>query len=82
VFPGGQRASSDELAVALTILAGLGALVAIRRGVKGLPGVELAGSTLSAVEFTGYLFVVGGTLRVLTTRFPDSAFARAVNFIY
>jgi hypothetical protein len=82
IFPGGTSPSSDEVAVATVILGGLGVLYLIRKGVKGLGPVELVGSTLSAIEFAGYLVVVGGTIRVITTRYPENPLARALSFVY
>lgn len=82
IFPGGASPSSDEVAVAAVIVGGLVILWGIRKGVKGLGPIELAGSTLSAVEFLGYLMVVGGTVRVVSHRYPDSPLSRALGFVY
>jgi hypothetical protein len=82
ILPGGMQPSGSEVAVAGVILGGAALLWALRRGLKGLGPVELAGSTLSGLEFFGYLMVVGGTIRVLQTQFPDNPVLAAINFIY
>lgn len=82
IFPGGAQPGSTEITMALLVLGSMAALYGIRRGVKGLGPVELAGSTLSAAEFAAYLIVVGTILRLVTIQWADRPIGKALSFIY
>ena len=81
VIPGMSN-SGSELSVALVILGGLGTLYAIRKGLVGIGDLRLTGSTIGAIEWLAYAAVVGGSLRVAQTQFPDSEILKALAFVY
>ena len=76
------NAGSETLAVATVIGAGLVTLTLLRKGLGGLGDFQLRASTLGAVEWLAYAAVVGGTIRVLQTNYPDSKIVNALGFVY
>ena len=81
-LPGVSNDAGSELAVALVIAGGLGTLYAIRKGLVGIGDLRLTGSTVGAIEWLAYAAVVGGTLRVLSTQYPDNPIIGALGFVY
>lgn len=77
-----QSTDSSTLAVGGVILGGLATLYLLRRGLRGIGDLQLTGSALSAVEWAAYAAVVGGTLRVAQTAFPDNKVVQALGFVY
>ena len=82
MIPGVSNDAGSEVSVAVLILAGLGTLYAIRRGLLGIGDLRITGSAVGALEWLAYAAVVGGSLRVLSTQFPDSEVIKALNFVY
>ena len=76
------NSGSETLAVAAVIGGGLVTLALLRKGLGGLGDVQLRASTLGALEWLAYAAVVGGTIRVLQTNYPDSKLVSALGFVY
>lgn len=77
-----RNITRDQFAVAALIGAGALLIMSLRKGLRGIGPIELTGSSVGAAEWFGYLLVVGGTIRVIQTQYPDSAVARGLAFIY
>lgn len=76
-----EAITPETLAVAGVIGAGLLILISLRKGLKGIGDFQLTGSALGAVEWFAYAAVVGGTVRVLQTQYPDSKIINAIAFV-
>jgi len=74
--------TADQIALAAIMLGSLGALVALRKGMKGIGPIELTGSTVSGVEFAALLMLVGSGIRLIEIYTAGTPFGRALSFVY
>ncbi len=80
-FPKAAEVTPDQWALAAILLGSLGALIVLRKGMKGIGPIELTGSTISGIEFTAMFLIVGTGVRLVQIYTADRPIGRALAFI-